>query len=95
MYTYSLFTILKNRKLSISRLEASLTIKEGGGGKDCEKKRANEDCLERVFGRGSISDRRFITTSRWTMIGSSRREDIIVGGARIKRISSGMATIES
>lgn len=64
MYTYSLFTILKNRKLSISRLKASLTIKEGGGGKDCEKKRANEDCLERVFGRGSISDRRFITTSR-------------------------------
>lgn len=65
MYTYSLFyNLLKNRKLSISRLEASLTIKEGGGGKDCEKKRANEDCLERVFGRGSISDRRFITTSR-------------------------------
>lgn len=29
-----------------------------------KKKRANEDCLERVFGRGSISDRRFITTSR-------------------------------
>lgn len=40
MYTYSLFTILKNRKLSISRLEASLTIKEGGGGKDCEKKKS-------------------------------------------------------
>lgn len=62
MYTYSLFTILKNRKLSISRLEASLTIKEGGGGKDCEKKKSKRGLSRK--GIRSISDRRFITTSR-------------------------------
>lgn len=55
----------------------------------------------RIVSKGySVADR-YLTVvlsrllERWTMIGSSRREDIIVGGARIKRISSGMATIES
>lgn len=60
-----LLHLLKNRKLSISRLEASLTIKEGRIVKK-EKKRKSKRGLSRkgIQIRGSISDRRFITTSR-------------------------------
>lgn len=59
-----LLHLLKNRKLSISRLEASLTIKEGRIVK--KEKRKSKRALSRkgIQIRGSISDRRFITTSR-------------------------------
>lgn len=59
-----LLHLLKNRKLSISRLEASLTIKEGRIVK--KEKRKSKRGLSRkgIQIRGSISDRRFITTSR-------------------------------
>lgn len=79
------------------KTQSIVNDQRGGRRKGLWKKKEQTRIVSKGY---SVADR-YLTVvlsrllERWTMIGSSRREDIIVGGARIKRISSGMATIES
>lgn len=97
VYVVSFLQSSKEPEVIDFKTRSIVNDQRGGRRKGLWKKKEQTRIVSKGY---SVADR-YLTVvlsrllERWTMIGSSRREDIIVGGARIKRISSGMATIES
>lgn len=97
VYVLSFLQSSKEPEVIDFKTQSIVNDQRGGRRKGLWKKKEQTRIVSKGY---SVADR-YLTVvlsrllERWTMIGSSRREDIIVGGARIKRISSGMATIES